>query len=474
MAYLDDNFLLSTPLAAELYHGIAAAKPIIDYHCHLPPKDVAEDRHFENLHEIWLEGDHYKWRAMRANGIPEKYITGTASPWEKFQAWAATVPQTLRNPLYNWTHVELRRYFGIDDLLEESSARKIWDEANRQLRSDPGLTARGILAKFDVEVVCTTDDPADPLPHHERIRHDQLSGDAGKFTSKILPTYRPDKAFALADPVAFNAWTDRLAETAGTRVSKFDDFLEALGRRHHAFHALGGRLSDHGLERAPALECTHEQAGAIFDKIRSGNTAPDAAGQEQFRTFMLIFFAGLDSASGWTKQLHLGPLRNTNPVLHGQIGADAGCDSIGDAPQARALAWYLGRLAAAGTLPKTILYNINPADNYVFATMAGNFQDGVTAGKLQHGSGWWFLDQEEGMRWQINALSTQGLLSRFVGMLTDSRSFLSYPRHEYFRRILCDVLATDVATGRLPDRPDYLRRLVADVCHDNAARYFGF
>jgi glucuronate isomerase len=296
---------------------------------------------------------------------------------------------------------------------------------------------------------------------------------APRSLPKILPTFRPDKAFAIADPAAFNAWADRLGTTANTATGDLAGFLDALRKRHADFAALGGRLSDHGLERCFAAECTERQAAAIFAKVRAG-TAPDAAEREQFGAFMMLFFGELDAAAGWTKQLHLGPLRNTNAALLRTVGADAGCDSIGDLPQAHALAWYLGRLADAGNLPKTVLYNINPADNYVFATMIGNFQDGITAGKLQHGSGWWFLDQEEGMRWQLNALSNQGLLSRFVGMLTDSRSFLSYPRHEYFRRILCAVLADDVATGRLPDRPDYLERLVADVAHDNAARFFGF
>ncbi|MDR2863228.1 MAG: glucuronate isomerase [Puniceicoccales bacterium] len=465
MSFLNRNFLLSTPLAQELYHDVAAPLGIIDYHCHLPPQDIAADRHFDNLHEIWLEGDHYKWRAMRANGIPERLITGDASPREKFQAWAATVPQTLRNPLYNWTHLELRRYFGIEELLDETTAEKIWDAANARLRSGE-LTARRILKKFKVEVVCTTDDPADPLIYHEQIA-------AARIGTKILPTFRPDKAFALRDPAAFNAWANRLGDTSGTATGTFNGFLTALEKRHAAFHSVGGRLSDHGLERCFDADFTDAQARAIFDKVRGGST-PDAAEQELFGAYMMFYFGALDHASDWTKQLHLGPIRNTNTGLLKRVGADAGCDSIGDFPQAKALASYLGKLSEAGLLPKTILYNINPADNYLFATMIGNFQDGITPGKIQHGSGWWFLDQEEGMRWQINALSTQGLLSRFVGMLTDSRSFLSYPRHEYFRRILCDLLGTDAATGRIPDRRDYLDRLLANVCHDNAARYFGF
>ncbi|MDR1497788.1 MAG: glucuronate isomerase [Puniceicoccales bacterium] len=465
MSFLNDDFLLSTPLARELFHEVAKPLGIIDFHCHLSPFDIAEDRCFGNLHEIWLEGDHYKWRAMRANGIPEKYITGDATPWEKFQAWAATVPQTLRNPLYVWTHLELRRYFGITDLLDETTARKIWDEAGAQLAGGQ-LSARGILRKFKVEAVCTTDDPADPLVWHEKIANDP-------FGVKILPTYRPDRAHAIGVPAAFNAWVEKLGKTADLATDTFGGFLDALKRRQESFSLLGGRLSDHGLERCFAAECSDGQAEAIFAKVRGG-AVPGDHEREQFGAYMMHFFGVMDAENGWTSQLHLGPIRNTNSGLMQSVGADAGCDSVGDFSQARSLAWYLDNLAAAGHLPKTILYNINPADNYVFATMAGNFQDGVTAGKVQYGSGWWFLDQEEGMRWQINALSNLGLLSRFVGMLTDSRSFLSYPRHEYFRRILCDMLASDVASGRLPERLDYLKPLVANVCHDNAARYFGF
>ncbi|MDR2980844.1 MAG: glucuronate isomerase [Puniceicoccales bacterium] len=465
MSFLDSNFLLSTPLAQQLYHEVAASQGIIDYHCHLPPKDVAENRQFANLHEIWLEGDHYKWRALRANGIDEKYITGNASPWEKFQAWAATVPYTLRNPLYHWTHLELQRYFGIDTLLDESSAKKIWDEANEKLKSEE-LSARGILKKMKVEVVCTTDDPADDLEYHRIIA-------ANKIGTKILPTFRPDKAFGVANPAAFKAWCQKLGKTANTDTATFSGFIDAIKKRHDTFHAMGGRLSDHGLDRCFAADCTDAHAKAIFEKAFNG-AIPSVEEQEQFGSYMMLYFGHLDAEKGWTKQLHLGPIRNTNTRLLKTVGADAGCDSIGDFPQAKTLAWYLGRLSEENALPKTIIYNVNPSDNYVFSTMIGNFQDGTVPGKLQHGSGWWFLDQEEGMRWQINSLSNQGLLSRFVGMLTDSRSFLSYPRHEYFRRILCDMLGQDVATGRLPDRPEYLRRLVADICHDNAAKYFGF
>lgn len=465
MSFLDENFLLGTPLARQLFHETAAPQGIIDYHCHLSPQDVAEDRQFTNLTEIWLEGDHYKWRALRAHGVAEKYITGDASPWEKFQAWAATTPHTLRNPLYIWTHLELRRYFGIETLLEEATAKEIWEEANTQLQAKE-LSARGILRKMKVETVCTTDDPADSLIWHEKLAEEWQE-------TKVLPTFRPDKAFAIARPAAFRAWCEKLGVTANQDTDTFEGFLTALKKRHDAFHALGGRLSDHGLERCFVGECDAVQARMIFDKVWAGKI-PESGEQELFGSHMMVFFARLDAEKNWTKQLHLGPLRNVNAKLLAQVGADAGCDTIGDFPQAQALAGYLGRLARENCLPRTILYNVNPADNYVFGTMAGNFQEGPGAGKIQYGSGWWFLDQEEGMRAQINALSNLGLLSHFVGMLTDSRSFLSYPRHEYFRRILCAMLGEDVATGRLPERMDYLQRLVRNVCHDNAARYFGF
>jgi glucuronate isomerase len=466
MKFCDKDFLLSNEVARELYHGTASGQPIIDYHCHLSPKDLAEDRRFKNIQEVWLEGDHYKWRAMRANGVPERLITGNEStPCEKFQAWAATVPKTLRNPLFHWTHLELRRYFDIETLLDENSAQAVWDEANRLL-AQPGFSVRGLVERMKVEVICTTDDPADTLEYHKAIAK---SG----WRVKVFPAFRPDNALRVNQPERFKEWVKTLGEASGTSADTFKGFLKALAQRHAFFHANGGRLSDHGLNQMPALDCTEKKAAAIFLAALKGKTAsPEDA--ERFASFMMEFFGVLDAEKGWVKQLHLGALRNPNSRLASRLGADSGCDTIGDFPQAASLARYLDRLDRAGSLPKTIIYNVNPADTHLFAGMPGSFQDGSVPGKLQYGASWWFLDQENGIRAQLDALSNLGLLSRFVGMLTDSRSFLSYPRHEYFRRILCDTLGADVASGRLPDRRDWLTNLVADVCYRNANSYFGF
>lgn len=466
MSFCDKDFLLSNDVARELYHGTAAGQPIIDYHCHLPPRDLAENRQFRNLHEAWLEGDHYKWRAMRADGVPESLITGTEStPQQKFGAWAATVPHTLQNPLFHWTHLELRRYFGIEELLEEKSAQKIWDEANRLL-AQKDFSVRGLVERMNVEVICTTDDPADSLEHHRAIAK---SG----WRVKVFPAYRPDNAMRVEQPARFKPWLKRLGDAAGSGADTFKGFLKALAKRHDFFHSMGGRLSDHGLERLPALDCPEKKAGAIFLAAKQGRAAsPENA--ERFASFMMEYFGALDAEKGWTKQLHLGALRDPNSRLVARLGADAGCDTIGDFPQASALARYLDRLDRNGKLPKTILYNLNPADTYLFAGMPGSFQDGSVPGKLQYGSSWWFLDQEDGIRSQLDALSNLGLLIRFIGMLTDSRSFLSYPRHEYFRRILCDIIGSDVLSGRLPDRRDWLKDLVEGVCCRNAREYFKF
>ena len=466
MKFCDKDFLLSSEVARKLYHGTAARQPIIDYHCHLSPRELAENRQFKNLHEAWLEGDHYKWRAMRANGVPEKLITGNkSSPREKFQAWAATVPRTLRNPLFHWTHLELQRYFGINALLEESSAQKVWDKANRLL-TQPGYSVRGLAERMKVEVICTTDDPADELEHHQAIAK---SG----WRVKVYPAFRPDNAMRVSAPELFKPWIERLSKAAGTGADTFKGFIKALAKRHDYFHANGCRLSDHGLERMPALDCTEKKAGAIFAAALKGNAA-SAEDWERFASYMMELFGQWDAAKGWTKQLHLGAIRNPNARLGARLGADAGTDTIGDFRQGEALAHYLGRLDRDDKLPQTIIYNLNPADTYLFAGMTGSFQDGSMAGKLQYGAAWWFLDQESGIRSQLSALSDLGLLSRFIGMLTDSRSFLSYPRHEYFRRILCDVIGADVMSGRLPDRRDWLTKLVADVCHQNAKDYFKF
>ena len=460
--FITDDFLLQTDTARELYHRFAEPQPIFDYHCHIPPDQIAENKTFRNLCEIWLAGDHYKWRALRTNGVAERFITGDASDWEKFLAWARTVPNTLRNPLHHWTHLELKRHFGIDELLDENSAQRIWDRANEQLASMP---AQEILKRNRVTVVCTTDDPTDSLEHHQKIAQSGIS-------TRVYPTFRPDKALAVDQPTAFNAWVDKLSAVSGMDCNNFANFLAALKKRHDFFHEMGGRLSDHGLPHCYADDCTEAEAAWMFDEARAGKP-PAKADADKFRSHLMLFFGELDASRGWTKQLHIGALRNNNTRLARAVGADIGCDSTGDWPQAEALSRYLDKLDARGQLPRTILYNLNPRDNYVFATMIGNFQDGSVAGKIQFGSGWWFLDQKEAMEWQINALSSLGLLSRFVGMLTDSRSFLSYPRHEYFRRILCNLLGRDMENGELPHDIGMLGALVKNICHDNAKNYFG-
>lgn len=462
MSFIHDDFLLQTPAARELYHNYAKDEPILDYHCHLPPQDVAANRRFRNLHEIWLEGDHYKWRAMRANGVPEELITGSASPKEKFLAWAKTVPYTLRNPLYHWTHLELLRYFDIADTLNEHSAESIWNRANERLATDE-LSAHGILAKFKVRALCTTDDPTDSLDEHKQIA-------ASGLATKVLPAYRPDKFLAVHDPATFNAFTARLEAAVNTNIRDFQSFLDSLATRHDFFHSMGSRLSDHGLNTAFSDPCAHDDAAHIFDRARNGQPA-DSNEHAQFGSYLMHFFGRLDAARGWTKQLHLGARRANNTRMFRQVGPDTGFDSIGDWPQIDAVARYMDNLDLAGALPKMILYNLNPADNYAFATVIGNFQGGVP-GKIQFGSGWWFLDQKEAMEMQINALSNCGLLSRFVGMLTDSRSFLSYPRHEYFRRTLCNLLGRDIENGELPRDMPLVGGMVRDICYSNAERYF--
>lgn len=460
-SFITEDFLLATPEARELYHRFAAPEPIYDYHCHLPPAQLAANHQFADLAEIWLGGDHYKWRAMRTNGVAERFCTGDATPREKFQAWVRTVPETLRNPLYHWTHLELRRTFGLDVVLDERTADEVWERANALL---PTLRVHDLLAHFRVAVVCTTDDPADPLDDHARIR-------ASGLRTRVYPAFRPDKALGVTDARSFNAWVERLAGAARTTVASFDDFLSALKKRHDDFHAAGGRLSDHGLEAALAEPCTHAQARSVFDAARAGRVvSPEDAARHG--SYLMLEFGRWDAARGWTKQLHLGALRGNNSRLLGRLGPDTGFDSIGDFPQTRALARYLDALDATDELPRTILYNVNPRDNYAFGTMVGNFQDGSIPGKIQFGSGWWFLDQKEGMEWQMNALSNLGLLSRFVGMITDSRSFLSYPRHEYFRRTLCNLLGTDLARGEIPRDFDLVGGMVKNICFANARNYF--
>lgn len=461
--FMDKNFILETETAARLYHDAAATMPIYDYHCHLPPDQIAQNKKFRDLTELWLGGDHYKWRAMRTNGVSERFITGDGSPWEKFEKWAATVPMTLRNPLYHWTHLELKRYFGIEELLSPATAKNIWDRANAML-AQSDFSVHGLLARSNVKVICTTDDPIDTLEHHRAIATSNLG-------VKVLPSFRPDKAMAIEQPADWNAWVDKLGDLVGDELKDHDAFLSAIQKRHDFFHEMGGRVSDRGLDTAYAEDFTESEIRKIFKKVRSGK-APSAHESLQYRSAMMVAFARLDHARGWVMQLHIGAMRNNNSRMKRTLGPDTGFDSIGDANYALPLSRFLDRLDTDNRLPKTILYNLNPRDNEVLGTMIGNFQDGSVAGKLQFGSGWWFLDQKSGMEKQLDALSNLGLLSRFVGMLTDSRSFVSYPRHEYFRRILCNLLGGDVERGELPADMDLLGNMVKDICYRNAAAYF--
>jgi glucuronate isomerase len=464
--FLPENFLLATPTSEKLYFEFAQPQPIFDYHCHIPPADIARNRRFENLTQIWLAedryGDHYKWRAMRANGVPERFITGNASDYEKFLAYARTVPAAIRNPLYHWTHLELRRYFGITEILNEESAPRIWAQANEQLQE---LTVQRILKKFRVSVICTTDDPTDDLSHHQAIRTSSLP-------TRVYPTFRPDRVFAIDQGDAFHTWVERLEKASGHRALELTGLLDALRARHAFFGSLGAKLSDQGIPFAYSEPCDEAEASAIYSHARSG-LPPSDTDSLKFRSFLLRFFGELDADANWTKQLHLGALRNAHSRRFNELGPDTGFDSIGDWPQAEPLSRYFDQLASIGKLPKMILYNLNPKDNYLFAAMIGNFQDGSIAGKLQFGSGWWFLDQKEAIEWQLNALSNIGLLSRFVGMLTDSRSFMSYPRHEYFRRLLCNLLGQEVDRGEIPMDEELVGNLVRGICFENAKAYFG-
>jgi glucuronate isomerase len=467
--FIHEDFLLETDTARRLYHEVAAPLPIIDYHCHLPPDQIAQNHRFRSLTEVWLDGDHYKWRALRANGVSERLCTGDATDWEKFAAWAETVPATLRNPLYHWTHLELAFPFGISDrLLNPSTARGIFDAANERLK-EPAFTTLGLLEQYRVKVVCTTDDPVDSLEHH--IAHRKAP--KAYAALKLLPTWRPDMAMAVKDLGAYAAWLGKLEAASGQSVSSYGDLLTALDKRHASFHQAGCRLSDRGLDIVPDLVCSSERARTVFDKARRKQELTQED-QDALRWRLLHDLAVLDHGRGWVMQLHIGALRSVNTRLVGKIGPNTGFDSIGDALIAGPLGRWLDALDQKDQLPKTIFYNLNPRDNEMVATMAGNFNDGTIAGKMQYGSSWWFLDQLDGMEKQLNALSNMGLLSRFVGMLTDSRSFLSYSRHEYFRRLLCNMLGHDVRRGLLPDDASLLTTLVKAICFDNAREYFGF
>lgn len=463
---MDEDFMLDNEAARILYHQHAAGLPIIDYHCHLNPEFIAKDRQFENLGQIWLEGDHYKWRAMRTNGISENFVTGGASYWEKFEKWAETVPYTMRNPLYHWTHLELQKAFGIDTILNPSTAREIYDACTEKLQT-PEFSARGLMRKFQVEVVCTTDDPIDSLEHHISL---QKEG----FETKVLPTWRPDKAMAVENPTAYRAYVEKLSEVSGVSISTFSDLIQALQVRHDFFASVGCKLSDHGLEEFYAETYTQNKIDDLFNKVYGG-AALTKAEIDVFKSAMMVEFARMDAAKNWVQQLHYGPIRDNNSRLFKQVGADTGFDSMGDPNVAKNMSAFLNRLDETGELPKTILYNINPKDNEMLATMIGNFQDGSVPGKIQFGSGWWFLDQKFGMQAQMNSLSALGLLSRFVGMLTDSRSFLSYPRHEYFRRIMCNLIGTDVEKGEIPaSEMEFLGQMVEGISYYNARQYFKF
>jgi glucuronate isomerase len=463
--FLDQDFLLQTKTAQRLYHEFASHQPIIDYHCHLPPDQIADDINFKNITQVWLYGDHYKWRAMRANGVNEAYITGNKTDEEKFTAWAATVPYTLRNPLYHWTHLELQRYFGIDELLSPTSAQKIYAQCNEKLQS-PEFSVRNILKNKNVEVVGTTDDPLDNLSYHQKLKQDA-------YSVKILPAYRPDKAMNADDIPGLNKYIDQLEAVANVSISNIDEYLTALKARHDYFAENGCKLSDHGLEQIYAEDYTDVEIAAIFIKIRNNEVLMPLE-ILKFKSAMLYYFAIWDHEKGWVQQFHLGALRNNNARALTNLGPDTGWDSIGDFVQGRALSKFMNRLDTTNQLAKTIVYNLNPADNELFATMVGNYNDGSVAGKMQFGSAWWFLDQKDGMIKQLNALSNMGLLSRMVGMLTDSRSFMSFPRHEYFRRLLCNLLGDDIENGELPNDIEWTGKIVSDICYFNAKNYFNF
>lgn len=463
--FLDENFLLQNETSIRLYHDYAANLPIIDYHCHLPAQAIAEDINFTNLTQIWLYGDHYKWRAMRAMGIDESFITGEKNDYGKFEKWATTVPYTLRNPLYHWTHIELQRYFDVHELLTPGSAKKIYEECSKKLQSKE-YTVRNLLRKMNVEVVCTTDDPLDTLEFHQRIKED-------KFDIKVLPAFRPDKAMNVDDVGEFKNYLKKLEKVSGVHISSFRSYLDALKQRHDFFASMGCSVSDHGLECMYAEDITEEVASALFDKINYGQElSKDERGK--LKSSLLHIFAIWDHEKGWVQQYHLGALRNNNTRMLEQSGPDTGWDSIGDFPQGRALSTFLNKLDSTNQLAKTILYNLNPADNELIASMIGNFNDGTVVGKIQFGSAWWFLDQKDGMTKQLNALSNMGLLSTLVGMITDSRSFLSYPRHEYFRRILCNLFGTEIEIGELPNDLNWTGKIIKDICYYNAKNYFGW
>lgn len=463
--FLNEDFLLQTPTAVRLYHEYAKDMPIIDYHNHLPSDQIAQNKNFENLTQIWLYGDHYKWRGMRANGVDESYCTGNKSDYEKFEKWAETVPYTMRNPLYHWTHLELQRYFGVNEILNTASAKRIYEDCSAKIIT-PEFSVRSLLTKMKVEVACTTDDPMDSLEHHQAIRED------GTFQTKVLPTFRPDKFILIENP-NFKDFVQKLGSIVNLDINSFSELLNALRQRADFFASLGCRLADHGLEQIYAVEFTEATANSVFEKVILGK---EISSQEAltYKSAILHALGVMYHSLGWTQQFHLGALRNNNARALRTLGPDTGWDSIGDWSQAKTISKFLDRLDENNQLAQTIIYNLNPRDNEVIAAMIGNFNDGSVAGKIQFGSGWWFLDQKDGMEKQMNALSNMGFLSRFVGMLTDSRSFLSFPRHEYFRRILCNLLGNEIENGELPNDIEWIGQMVQNICYNNAKNYFKF
>ncbi|MCD8739678.1 glucuronate isomerase [Mucilaginibacter roseus] len=464
-SFLNENFLLTNDTARELYHDYAKDLPIIDYHCHLPPDEIADNKTFENLTDVWLRGDHYKWRAMRTNGVSEDYITGARNDYEKFEQWAATIPYTLRNPLYHWSHLELQRYFGVSDILSPKTAKNIYDACTISLQK-PEFSTRSLITRMNVEVICTTDDPIDNLAYHQQLLKEG-------FEVKVYPTFRPDAAMNSGEPEALSNYIDKLAAVANKDISTYDDYLTALKSRHDYFAQHGCVLSDHGIDHIYADDYTEADIKTIFDKIRA-NTPISPQEENQFKSAILFEVARWNHKKGWTQQFHLGALRNINNKGLNTLGPNTGWDAIGDFSQTAALARFLDKLNSENALAKTIVYNLNPADNEVIASVVGCFNDGEVAGKMQFGSAWWFLDQKDGMTRQLNSLSNIGLISRMVGMLTDSRSFLSYPRHEYFRRILCNLFGEDIENGELPADIEWTGKIISDICYHNARNYFNF
>jgi len=463
--FITDDFLLDNKFARILYHEYAATMPVVDYHNHLSPADVADDRIFSNITEAWLEGDHYKWRAMRTNGVSETYCSGNADPRDKFLKWAGTVPYTVRNPLYHWTHLEMKRYFGIDDLLSSSNASAIYDQCSARLQ-EQDMSVKGLLRRMNVEVICTTDDPVDSLEHHARF-----ASSNGDF--RMLPTFRPDKVWTVMEMESYLKYIDKLSQVSDATIENFEDLIHALQKRMAFFETRGCRVADHGVSVLWYEPEALEKAPAVFDKLLKGHLP----GKDELRVLQCAVMLRLCEAyseRGWVQQFHIGAQRNNNSRLMRMLGPDTGFDSIGDEPQAAMLARFLDHLDNQGKLARTILYNLNPADNAVFATMIGNFNDGSVAAKIQYGSGWWFLDQKDGMEAQMNALSNMGLIAKFVGMVTDSRSFLSFPRHEYFRRVLCNLFGRDVHQGYLPEDISFLGSIVQDICYNNTRAYFRF